>query len=245
MKAHSTAIVDPSAEVAGDVEIGPYCVVGPRVRIGEGCRLLARVIVSGAAIGCRNLFHPNVVIGTLPQAAGPAAPDGRIEIGDDNILREASSVNLAATAGGVTRIGSRNRFHPCASVGPDCAIGDGVVLGTFGALRGRNDVGDRAWIEGSGGAETGVSVSRGGWIQSHCCTIADVPPFMGVAGDLGAVFAVNPQFRTPALERALELVWRSNLPRVEAIRRLEGENGSEIAELVAFLRRPPREPVDE
>ena len=246
MKAHSTAVVDPAAEVAPDVEIGPYCIVGPGVRIGAGSRLVARVIVHGpATIGARNVLHPNVVVGSAPQSKDPPAPGGRIEIGDDNVFREAVTVNLPASRGGTTRIGSRNRFYASANVGHDCAVGDDVVLGSFAGLGGSNVVGDRAWIESSGGAGEGVTVGRGGWIQSHCCAVADVPPFMGMGGDAGELRGVNPLFRSPALERAFEAVWASGLPRAEALRRLEKESSPEVAELLAFLRRPAREAVDE
>jgi UDP-N-acetylglucosamine acyltransferase len=246
MKAHPTAVVDPSAQIADDVEIGPFCIVGPGVRIGPGSRLVARVIVNGpAAIGARNVLHPNVVIGSAPQSIEPPAPGGRVEIGDDNVFREAVTVNLPATRGGATRIGSRNRFHACANVGHDCTVGDDIVLGSFAAISGAAVVGDRAWIEGSGGAEAGVTIGRGGWIQSHCCAVSDVPPFMGVGGDLSEVRGVNPLFRSPALERAFETVWGSGLPRAEALKRLETETSPEVAELVAFLLRPPREAAGE
>jgi len=245
MKAHATALVDPRAEVAPDAEIGPYCVVGPGVKVGAGCRLIARVIVTGpASLGERNVLHPNVVIGNAPQAVQVPGPGGRIEIGDDNVFREAATVNLPAAPGGMTRIGSRNRFHASSNVGHDCTVGNGVVLGSFGALSGRTVLGDRAWLEGSGGTGEDVTVGRGGWIQSHCCPVSDVPPFMGVGGDLAEVRGVNPLFRTPPLERAFEIVWGSGLPRAEALRRLEKEEGTEVAELLAFLLRPAREAAD-
>lgn len=246
MKAHPTALVDAAAQVAEDVEIGPYCVVGPGVRIGPGCRLLGRVIVTGpAVIGRGNTFHPNSVIGSAPQSATPAAPGGRIEIGDDNVFREGATVNLPASPGGVTRIGSRNRFHAASNVGHDCSVGDDAVLGSFGALSGGTVLGDRAWIEGSGGTAEGVTVGRGGWLQSHCNAVADVPPFLGVGGDVPEVRGVNPVFRTPALERAYERVWKSGLSRKEALAQLEKDATPEVAELVAFLRRPAREAADE
>lgn len=246
MKAHATALIDAAAQVAEDVEIGPYCVVGPGVRIGPGCRLLARVIVTGpVTLGARNVFHPNVVIGSAPQSALPPAPGGRIEIGDDNLFREGATVNLPAAPNGVTEIGSRNRFHFSSNVGHDCVVGDDNVVGTFAALSGHTIVYDQAWIEGSGGTEVHVHIGRGGWLQSHCKTRIDVPPFLGVGGDVPEVRGVNPLFRTPALERAFETVWKSGLSRTEALARLQKDATPEVAELVAFLRLPARETADD
>lgn len=183
MKAHETSIVDPAAAIAEDVEIGPFCVVGPGVRIGDGCRLLARVIITGAVTaGRRNVFHPNVAVGGAPQSAEPPAPDGRIEIGDDNVFREGSAVHVPLAAGGVTAIGSRNVFHPFSTVGHECRIGDGVVVGAFAGLGGRTVVENDARIDGSGGTGERVTLGQGSRLPSHLRTESDVPPFM-VAGE--------------------------------------------------------------
>jgi UDP-N-acetylglucosamine acyltransferase len=231
MKAHSTAFVHPEADVAPDVEVGPFSWVGSGVRLGEGCRLLARVSVGGRTrIGRRNVFHPNASIGGDP-------PEGRIEIGDDNLFREAVTVYLPAEPGGVTRLGSRNRLHFAAHVGPDSTIGNDAVLGTYATLSGHNVVHDRAWIEGSGGADPFVTVGRMSWVRSHTRTREDVPPFMSVEGIAAKVLGVNPRCRSEALDRAFATIWRSGLLREEALRRLETDPSVEVAELVAFLRR--------
>jgi len=240
MKAHATALVDSAAEIAGDVEIGPYCVVGRAVRLGPGCRLLSRVIITGpTVIGHRNVFHPNVVIGSAASSA-----EGRIEIGDDNIFREAATVNRPPAPDAVTRIGSRNRFHAASNVGQECTVGSDIVVGTFAGLSPRTVAGDRAWIEGSGGTEEGITIGRGGWLQTHTKAMHDIPPYTGVGGDLSEHRGINPLFRTPALERAFEIAWKSGLSPAEAARRLEKETDPEVVELAAFLRRPAREASD-
>ena len=174
MNAHATSIVDPGAAVADDVEIGPFCVVGPRVRLGAGCRLVARVIITGnVTVGLRNTFHPNAAIGGAPQSSEPAAADGRIEIGDDNVFREGSAVHLSASPGGATRIGSKNVFHAFATVGYDCEIGNGVVVGPFAGLGGHTVVGDGARIDGSGGTGEHVTLAPGSRLESHVKREAD------------------------------------------------------------------------
>ncbi len=238
MKIHPTAVVDPGAVLADDVEIGPYCIVGRGVRLGPACRLMARVRISGpAAIGARNVLHPNVMIGGAPQDRQPAAADGRIEIGDDNLFREAVTVNLPKLPSGVTRIGSRNRLHFCSHVGHDCAVGHDTVLCSFVFLSGHTVVEDAAWLEGLGGTHQFVTVGRGSWIRSHTKANVDVPPYMWGEGDQFQVKGVNPARRTEALERAFEILWLSDLPRKEALERLDAEKAPEVAELAAFLRR--------
>ncbi len=238
MNVHRTAVADPSAVLAEDVEIGPFCVVGPGVSLGPGCRLLARVTITGPVrAGRDNVFHPNVSIGGPPQDLRPAAPDGRIEIGDGNVFRESVTVNLPKMPGNVTRIGSRNRFLFLSHVGHDSAVGDDAVLATYAVLGGHTTVQDGAWIEGLGGTHQFVTVGRKSWTRSHIPITEDVPPFMWVDGNHFQVMGVNPRWRTEALERAYETVWRSGLPRPEAIAAIGKDPAPEVAELAAFLRR--------
>jgi UDP-N-acetylglucosamine acyltransferase len=239
MKAHATAQVDPSAEVAPDVEIGPFSVVGPGVQLGPGCRLLARVVITGpAAIGSRNLFHPNAVIGGGPPRTG------HIEIGDDNIFREAVTVN-PPEGSGRTLIGSRNQFLASSNVGPGCRVGNDVVLGSFSAVQARTVVEDGARLEPGGGTREDIQVGRGALLHSHTVAVRDLPPYMCIAGDTPEVVGVNPRFRTPALERAFETLWKSGLPATEALERLGADLSPEVAELVAFLRRSAGRAADE
>lgn len=238
MSIHSTALVDPKAELHAGVEVGPFSVVGPGVRIGPGCRLLARVRITGpVTVGARNVFHPNAVIGGDPQDLDPPAADGRIEIGDDNVFREAVTVHRPKVAGGVTRIGARNRLHFSSHVGHDGALGDDVVLCTHAVLGGHTTVEDGAWIEGQGGTHQFVTVGRLSWVRSHIPVTEDVPPFMVVDGNHFKVVGVNPRCRSEALERACGTVWKSGLPRPDAIRTLEAETDPLVRELVGFLKR--------
>jgi UDP-N-acetylglucosamine acyltransferase len=235
---HATALVDATAELASDVEVGPFCVVGPGVRIGPGSRLLARVRITGpVSVGARNVFHPNAVIGGDPQDMEPPAPDGRVEIGDDNVFREAVTVHRPKVPGGATRVGSRNRLHFASHVGHDGALGDEVVLCTHAVLGGHTTVEDGAWIEGQGGTHQFVTVGKMSWVRSHIPVTEDVPPFMWVDGNHFKVMGVNPRCRSEALERAYETVWKSGLPRPDAVRALKGEDDPRVRELVAFLAR--------
>lgn len=237
MKVHPTALVDPAAKLAEDVEIGPFCVVGPAVTLGPGCRLLARVRVEGRVTAGRgNVFHPNAVIGGAPQDLQPPAPDARIEIGDDNVFRESATVNLPKVPGSPTRIGSRNRFHAASHVGHDCRVGNDALLCTHAVLGGHTVLQDGCVVEGMGGTHQFVTIGRRSWCHSHIPITEDVPPFMVIDGNHFEVKGVNPRVRTEALETAFTTIWKSGLPRPESLKALEKDPTSEVRELVAFLR---------
>lgn len=238
MKAHATALVDPAARIAEDVEIGPFCVVGPQVELGPGCRLIARVRLEGRVTAGRdNVFHPNAVLGGAPQDLQPPAPDARIEIGDGNVFRESVTVNLPKVPKHPTRIGSRNRFHAASHVGHDCRVGDGAVLATHAVLGGHSVLEDGCHVEGMGGTHQFVTIGRLAWTRSHIPITEDVPPFMWVDGNHFDVMGVNPRCRGEALEKAYLTIWKSGLPRPEALDLLERDASPEVRELVAFLRR--------
>lgn len=239
MKVHPTALVDPGAVVAGDVEIGPFCSVGPDVRLGSGCRLTARVRIEGSVTAGRgNVFHPNVVVGGPPsEPEARPAPGGRVEIGEGNVLREGVAIQMPMTPGGVTRLGSNSRLHTAVQVGHDCWIGDHVCLGSFASLEEHVVVENDAWIEGLGTLYAYVTVGRRSWVRSQTAVEDDVPPFMWGHGARFEVKGVNPRARTEALERAYRMIWCSGLPHVEALARLDEDPDPQVAELAGFLRR--------
>jgi len=170
MKAHPSAVVDPDASIADDVEIGPFCMVGAGVRIGPGCRLGAHVMLQGSVvIGRDNIFHPQSKVGS---SAG-----GRIEIGDGNVFREYSHVDTPK-AGGETRVGSRNRLGVCVAVGAGCVIGNDIRLGGYAMLGDSCVVEDEARIGAQVviGNEEPQRVGRGSQVRSMVPLTANVPP---------------------------------------------------------------------
>jgi UDP-N-acetylglucosamine acyltransferase len=237
-KIHPTALVDPAATLADDVEVGPYCIVGPGVELGPGCRLLGRVSVRGPLrAGKNNVFHYNSAVGGDPQDAQPAGAGARVEIGDDNVFRESVTVHHPKTPGGTTRVGSRNRFHATSHVSHDSVIGDGVVIATSAIMGGHCRLEDGSWLEGQGGIHQFVTVGRMSVMKAQSGASEDIPPFMVVEGNHYVVRGVNPRCRSEALQRAFETVWKSGLPRLEAIETLEREEDPQVRELAAFLRR--------
>src|SRR4029453_3707611 len=104
------AVVSAQAELAEDVDLGPYSVVGPGVEIGSGTRIGAHVVVSGPCrIGRDNRIHPFCAVGGEAQDKKYRGEQGVLEIGDRNTIREYCTLNRGtAGGGGATRVGNDN-----------------------------------------------------------------------------------------------------------------------------------------
>src|SRR5258706_4125557 len=139
MTVHSTAILDPAAKIHPSCKIGPYCTIGPNVELGEDCELISHVAVEGpTTIGDRNRFFPFSSIGLAPQDLSYKNEPTRLEIGDDNTVREFVTINRGtAKGGGLTRIGNHTLIMAYSHVALDCVIGDHVLLPTASTC-GRN-----------------------------------------------------------------------------------------------------------
>src|SRR5262249_38679560 len=118
--------------------VGPYCVIGPGVQLGEDCELIAHVVVHGPSrIGSRNRFFPFSVIGGDPQDVTFGGEKTWLEMGDDNEVRESVTINRGtAKGGGVTRVGSHALIMTSTHIGHDCIIGDHAMLINVATLAG-------------------------------------------------------------------------------------------------------------
>src|ERR1700742_120890 len=119
MKIHPTAIVEDGAVLGADAEIGPFCMVGRDVRLGDGVRLLSHVSVQGrATIGARSVLHQGVVLGGAAQIRGDDAPAAELRVGEDCTIREHVTMSLgSARGGGLTSVGARGYFMGYSHVG--------------------------------------------------------------------------------------------------------------------------------
>jgi UDP-N-acetylglucosamine acyltransferase len=147
----SHAIVDASAKIASDVEIGPWSIIGPDVEIGEGTVIGPHVVVRGPSrIGRHNRIFQFASIGEECQDKKYAGEPTRLEVGDHNIFREGVTVHRGTVQDqSLTRIGSHNLFMANTHVAHDCMVGDHVILANNAALAGHVQVGDHAILGGS------------------------------------------------------------------------------------------------
>jgi UDP-N-acetylglucosamine acyltransferase len=182
---HPLAEVDPRAVIGEGVEIGPFCIVGPDVVLGAGNELKSHVVIVGhTRIGDNNVFHPNCVIGGPPQDSKYKDEPTRLEVGDENVFREASSVNVGTVkGGGVTRVGSGNMFMINAHLGHDGHIGNRCILSNNVMIAGHVVIGDGVAMMGGAGVHHFVSIGDYAYLAGYCRIHHDVPPFVKVADD--------------------------------------------------------------
>lgn len=192
LNAHPTAIIHPKATIGHDVEVGPYCMIGAHVRIGDATKLLGNVIVQGyTEIGSENIIHPFTVIGGPSQDKKYRGEVSYVRIGDRNQIREYVSINRGTDAGSATTIGSDCYLLSYVHIAHDCRIGDGVIMSNLTQLAGHCVVGDGANISGMVGVHQFVRIGRLAFIGGRSGILKDCPPFMLVAGNPAWVRGLN------------------------------------------------------
>lgn len=223
---HQTAIIDPSARIADNVEIGPYSIIGADVEIGAGTWIGPHVVINGPTkIGKQNKIFQFASLGEQPQDLTYDGQPTRLEIGDRNTIREYVSFNRATEeGGGITRIGNDNLFMAYMHVAHDCRIGNKIVFANSASLAGHVEIGDHAIL---GGFTLVHQFTR---IAPHCFTSMgsainrDVPPYVIVSGNYAKPYGINKvglkrrgfsDESIRAIQKAFKLLIRSHKPRAE------------------------------
>lgn len=176
---HTTAFVDPNAELADDVIVGPYSSIVGKVTVGAGTRLIGHAILNGPmTVGQRNLFYPFACIGYAPQDRGydPKHDGAGVIIGDDNVFRESVTVNRA-TCQRPTTIGNQNLFMACAHAAHDVVVGNQCNLANSALLAGHAWIGDQVNMAGNAAVAQYCRVGRMAMIGGEAGITRDVPPF--------------------------------------------------------------------
>lgn len=176
---HATAIVHPEARVDASVEVGPYCMIGPHVRIGEGTVLKSHVVVEGwTEIGESNVVFPFAVLGAVPQDLKYKGEPTRLVIGNHNTIRESVTLNLGTVqGGGVTSIGDHNLLMAYVHLGHDCHVGNHSILANSVGLAGHVTVEDYAIVSGMAGVSQYVRIGAHAYVGGQSGCERDVPPF--------------------------------------------------------------------
>ena len=191
-KIHSTAIVDPNAKIGANVQIGPFSIVGPDVIIGRQTIVQSHVVIEGeVAIGRGNFIGHGAIIGAPPQdVAFSPERKTRVEIGDDNIIREYCTIHRGSSDGSATKIGDKNFLMAGAHVGHNCLIGNNVVVANNCLLAGHVRVDDGAFLGGGSTFHQFMHIGRLVMVQGSSAFGKDLPPFV-VAAERNSVFGLN------------------------------------------------------
>lgn len=253
MPIHSTAVIDPSAELDSTVEIGAYAIVEKGARIHAGTRIWPHgYVCEGATIGERCQIHPYAIIGNHPQDLAWKNTPSYTDIGDDTIIREYATIHRGTMPESRTVLGKRCYLMAFAHVAHNCHLGDDVKLGNNTVLAGHVHIGDKTFVSANCGAHQFVRIGELAMIGGGAQIINDVPPFMMMAMPAlhGGVMGTNViglrRAGVSAAERteirnAYKLLYRSDLGFREAIEQVAGQMRSESGKrLVEFLRAPSK-----
>lgn len=242
------AWVDPRAEIDHDVEIGPFCTVGPHVSIKSGTKLINSVTLMGhVSIGHDNVFYPNTVIGGEPQDVSYGGSDTRVEIGDGNTFREGVTINRATEKeDGITSVGDHNFLMANSHVAHDCKMGNRVIMANGSLLGGHVHVHDFASISGGVGVHHYTTIGSYSFVGGLSRVLHDVPPFMLCEGAPARPRCINivalkrNNFATDeidALAEAHRLLYRAKVGLESAREVLRGNDRifPQVAHLLQFI----------
>ena len=246
---HPTAIVDAHAQLGADVEVGPYAIIGPDVKIGDGTVLQAHAYVSGrTTIGEKCEIFPFACVGMKSQDLKYKEGDVTfVEIGDNTVLREFSTVHLGTKPGEVTKVGNGCLIMAYCHIAHGCVLGNEVIMSNVATLAGEVVIEDFAIIGGMAGIHQFCRIGTHAMIGGASKVRQDCPPYMLTESSGADTRVLGPNIVglqrrgfsaevRSALKEAYRLLYREGLNRSQALERIkyEVEDFPEIRRLVEF-----------
>ena len=247
---YESVFIHPTAEIAADVEIGPFSFIGPECKVAEGCRLHNHVtLVSSVTLGPHCEIYPGAVIGGLPQDKKYVGEESRLVLGERNVVRECVTISTGTKQGdGLTLIGDRNLIMANCHIAHDCVLENDIVLANNVLLGGHVRVESYASFGGLAAVHHFVTVGLHAFVGGLARVTQDVPPFMLVEGNPLRIWSINKvglkrRGFTPeviqALKEAHRILFRSRASRTENILAVQSRYGgvAEVGQLLDFLRK--------
>lgn len=254
-KIHAGAIVEDGAALGADVEIGPYSLVGSRVRLGDGVKIASHVVLSGnTEIGARCIVHPHAVLGGGPQYRGDSEKEARLVIGPDTVIREHVTMNGGSLkGGGLTQVGANGYFMAYSHVAHDCHVGNDVTFANGVALGGHVTIGDGVNIGGLSAVQQHGRIGRGAFVGGVTGVPDDVIPYGMVWGDHARLGGLNliglrrsgvPRERIHDLRAAFRFIFHGEGTLADRAREAAARwNTPEVSEVVAFILADAKRPI--
>jgi len=190
---HPTAIVDNRAELGADVEIGPYCVVGPNVTLADQIKLHSHVVVDGhTSIGSGTEIFPFAVLGCPPQHTRYAGEQSTLEIGKNNVIREHVTMHPGTAIDRMkTVVGDNGLFLAATHVAHDCIVGDNAIFANNAALGGHVQIGNNVMLGGFASVQQFCRVGDHSMVASQTAVDSDVIPFSIAVGNRALLTGIN------------------------------------------------------
>lgn len=250
---HTTAIVDPAAKIADNVEIGAYSIIGPDVEIGSGTVIGPHVVVNGpTVIGKDNRFFQFSSVGEEPQDLKFDGEPTRLEIGDRNTFREFCTLNRGTPTGGnLTKIGNDNLFMAYCHVAHDCIVGNNIVIANNTALAGHVIVEDHARLGGFTLVHQFTRLGTSCFTSMGSVVNKDVTPYTLVSGNYAKAIGINkvglarsgmPKETIRALHKSFRTLLYARKPREEGLAEVAPlvEEYAEVKVFVDFVTNSER-----
>lgn len=248
---HSTAIVDKSAKLGANVEIGPYSIIGADVEIGDGTVIGPHVVVKGpTTLGKNNRIFQFSSVGEDCQDKKYAGEPTRLVIGDNNIIRECVTIHRGTVQDqGLTQIGDDNLLMAYVHVAHDCMVGDHVILANNTTLAGHVHVGDWAILGGFTGVHQFCHIGAHAFTAVNSVVVQDVPPYVMAQGHNAVPRTINSEglkrrgFTSEQIlniKRAFKLLYRQGLTVTEAVTQMQELNAAELGPLIEFVQQSRR-----
>jgi len=234
---HPTALIHPNARLADDVTVGAYSIIGEHVEVGAGTSVGPHVVIEGhTRIGKNNRIFQFNSLGGIPQDKKYAGEPMRLEIGDNNIIREYCTFNIGtAQDAGITQVGNNNWIMAYVHLAHDCHVGNDIVLANSVQLAGHVRVDDFAILGGFVGVHQFCQVGAHVMVGGGCLLFQDLPPYVMVGGNPAVPHGINSEglkrrgFSSGtimAIKRAYKTLYKSGLPLEQA----KDEIGAQAAE---------------
>lgn len=247
------AIIDPSARLAKGVSVGPGTIIGADVEIGENTWIGPHVVIEGPTrIGKNNKIFQFASVGDAPQDMTYQGEPTRLEMGDNNTVREYCMISRGTVkGGGLTRIGNNNFFMAYTHIGHDCILGNEIIMVNYSALSGHVTVHDYVNIGAYAAIHQFCHVGAYAFIARATYVSKDVLPYVMIAGHTTSACGINTVglrrrgFSSAAIDslrRAYKIVFRKGLTVQEAVAELESlqQDCAEVLPIIDALNQSTR-----
>ena len=252
---HKTAIIDSNAKISNNVIIGPYSVIGPNVEIDEETEIQSHVNITGnTKIGKNNKIYPFASIGNDPQDLKFKGEDTKLEIGNNNKIREYVTINPGTAGGGrITKIGNNCLFMVSAHIAHDCFVGNNVILANNVPLGGHAYIDDKAIIGGNSAVQQFTRVGKSAMIGGMCGVVRDIIPYGIAHGNRSILQGLNliglrrknvPNKEIKTLNDAYKEIFK-NESLTENLNNLSNEfkNNELVKEVIEFIEKDKKRPI--
>ncbi|WP_417658444.1 acyl-ACP--UDP-N-acetylglucosamine O-acyltransferase [Pseudidiomarina sp.] len=249
---HPTAIIDDSARIGKNVEIGPYTIVGANVEIGDNCVIGPHVVLRGpTTLGKNNRIFQFASVGEDCQDKKYKGEPTRLVIGDNNVIRECVTIHRGTVQDqGLTQLGNNNLLMAYVHVAHDCMVGDNVILANNTTLAGHVHVGDWAILGGFTGVHQFCHIGAHAFTAVNSVVVQDIPPYIMAQGHNAAPRTINAEglkrrgFKPNQIlniKRAFKLLYRQGLTIQEAVEKMrELDAEIELQPMIDFVLNSPR-----